>query len=213
MKKKTIKIIYEDKYILVVNKESNLLTISTDNVKDKTLYHKVFEYIKSKNKNNKIFIVHRLDKDTSGLVVFAKSEEVKKILQDNWSKVIRKYFAVVHGVTKDSDTIKSYLRETKTLYCYSSTSGDLAITKYDKIKSSKKFSLLDINILTGKKNQIRVHMKDNNTPIVGDKKYGIADKSKKMLLLAYYLEFAHPFTKEIVKFELNLPTEYKEYFK
>ena len=213
MKKSRIKIIHEDKYILVVYKESNLLTISTDNVKDKTLYHKVFEYIKSKNKNNKVFIVHRLDKDTSGLVVFAKSEEIKKKLQDNWKDVIRKYYAVVHGITKDSDTIKSFIRETKTLYCYSSTSGELAITKYNKIKSNNNYSLLDINILTGKKNQIRVHMKDNKTPIVGDKKYGVPDKSKKMLLEAYYLEFAHPITKEIVKFELNLPSEYKEYFK
>ena len=108
MKNKRLKIVYEDKYILIVNKESNLLTISTDNIKDNTLFNRVFEYIKKKNKNNKIFIVHRLDRDTSGLVLFAKNEIIKKDLQDNWNNVIRKYYAVVHGNTKDNDTIKSY---------------------------------------------------------------------------------------------------------
>ncbi len=213
MKKKKIKIVYEDKYILVVKKESNLLTISTDNIKDNTLFNEVFDYIKSKNKNNKIFIVHRLDKDTSGLIVFAKSEIVKKALQDNWTNVIRKYYAVVHGVTKEKDTIKSYLKETKTFYTYSSKTGSLAITEYNRLMNNKNYSLLDVNIHTGRKNQIRVHMKDNNTPIVGDRKYGIKDNSREMLLLAYYLEFVHPITKENVKFELPLPSKYKEYFK
>ena len=210
--KRKIKIIYEDKYILIVNKERNLLTISTDNIKDNTLYHRVFEYIKSKNKNNKIFIVHRLDRDTGGLIVFAKSESIKKTLQDNWADVKRKYYAVVHGKTKEKDTIKSYLKETKTLYTYSSNNGDLAITEYIRLMTNEKYSLLDINILTGRKNQIRVHMKDNDTPIVGDSKYGIKDKSKSMLLYAYYLEFTHPQNKQIVKIELDLPGEYKRYF-
>ncbi len=211
--KKKLKIIYEDKNIIVVNKESNLLTISTDNIKDNTLFHQVFEYIKSKNKNNKIFIVHRLDRDTSGLIMFAKSEQVKKVLQDNWNNVTRKYYAVVHGVSKESDTIKSYLRETKSLYSYSSKTGSLAITSYKKVSSNKKYSLLDINILTGRKNQIRVHMKDNNTPIVGDKKYGIKDNSKNMLLFAYYLNFNHPISNENIVLELNIPSSFKEYFK
>lgn len=213
MKNKRLKIVYEDKYILIVNKESNLLTISTDNIKDNTLFNRVFEYIKKKNKNNKIFIVHRLDRDTSGLVLFAKNEIIKKDLQDNWNNVIRKYYAVVHGNTKNNDTIKSYINETKTLYSYSSNNGKLAITKYNKIMNNKKYSLLDINILTGRKNQIRVHMKDNNTPIVGDKKYGIKDNNQKMLLNAYYLEFEHPITKEHVVFDTGLPEYFKEFFK
>ena len=112
MRKDRIDIVYEDKFIIVVNKPTHLLTISTDNEKEKTLFHKVINYEKQKNKSNKIFIVHRLDKDTSGLIVFAKSEKVKKLLQDNWDKMarIRGYIAVVEGkVEKREETIKNFI--------------------------------------------------------------------------------------------------------
>lgn len=219
MMKKTdkLKIIYEDKYLLVVDKPNNLLTVSNEKESENTLFHKVYLYIKRKNKNQKIFIVHRLDYDTSGLVVFAKSEKVKKQLQDNWDQVVRKYMAIVHGnLETKSGTIKSYLKMTKTQLVYStndSKNGKLAITSYKTILENKKYSLLDIDIKTGRKNQIRVHLNDLGYPILGDKKYSsIKDKAKRMYLHAYYLEFTHPITNNKLKFELDVPTDFLNTF-
>lgn len=208
-----LKIVYEDKYLLIINKPNNLLTISNSKEKENTLYHKVYLYIKRKNKNNKIFIVHRLDFDTSGLIIFAKSEKVKKILQDNWDNVIRKYMAIVVGkVEKKSDTIKSYLKETKTNLVYSTSdkkNGKLAITTYKRVLTTDKYTLLDISIKTGRKNQIRVHLNDINYPILGDKKYNLnKEKANRMYLHAYYLEFIHPITNQILKFELDVPNDF-----
>ena len=210
-KHQKLKIILEDKNLIAVIKESNLLTISNEKEKENTLFHYVSEYVKKQNKNNKVYIVHRLDKDTSGIVLFAKNKEIKEYLQNNWSNVTRKYYAIVLGKTKDNDTIKSWLKETKTLLTYSSkikNDGKEAITKYTRINYNGKYSLLNIELLTGRKNQIRVHMKDNNTPIIGDKKYGIKDNNF-MFLYAYYLEFIHPKTKEKVILNMPLPNIFK----
>lgn len=218
MRRDRIKILYEDKSIIVVSKPTHLLTISTENEKEKTMFHKVIEYERKKNKNNKIFIVHRLDKDTSGIIVFAKNDRVKKILQDNWDKTKRYYMAIVEGIPKEKEkTIKSYLAENSRLITYSTNEkvGKLAITKYKLIKHSKKYSLLDIEILTGRKNQIRVHMSDNKTPIVGDKKYGsITNPMNRLGLHAYKLVFMHPTLKKEMVIEDKLPLEFKmsDYF-
>ena len=213
MRKDRIKILYEDKSIIVVSKPTHLLTIATQNEKERTMFHKVIEYERKKNKNNKVFIVHRLDKDTSGIIVFAKSEKIKKILQDNWDKTKRYYMAIVEGIPKEQEkTIKSYLAENSRLITYSTneSKGKLAITKYKLIKHSKKFSLLDIEILTGRKNQIRVHMKDNNTPIVGDKKYGSTTNPMNRLgLHAYKIIFKHPITNKEMVIEDKLPKEFE----
>lgn len=209
MKKKKLKIIYEDKYILIVDKPSGMLTISNEKEKYNTLYHEAHEYLKSKN--TKVFIVHRLDKDTSGLVLFAKSEKVKKYLQERWENVERGYVALVNGVVeKDKGIIKSYLKETKSLLVYStndSKNGKLAITEYNKIKNNNKFSLLNINIKTGRKNQIRVHLNDIGHSIVGDKKYGKIKHANinRLCLHANYLEFTHPITKELITIKSDIP--------
>ena len=209
MKKRKLDILYEDKHLIILNKNGNMPTIKCDNYKD-NLYSEVFDYLHKKNQ--KVFVVHRLDKDTSGIVVFAKSERVKESLQNTWDYTERNYIAVVHGITKDKDIIKSYLKETKTLYTYSTNdkSGKYAETSYVRVKSNKQYSLLKINIKTGRKNQIRVHMKDNNTPILGDKKYGKKDGYRKMMLLATELEFMHPITKEHIDIKLDIPNEYKK---
>ena len=183
-KAKDFKIIYEDNNIIVVDKPYNLLTIS--NGKEISLYNLVSEYVKKINKKNKIFIVHRLDKDTSGLVVFAKNIKTKNYLQDNWNKVERRYKAIVSGITKDSAILKNYLKENKNHYVYVSKTGDLAITEYKKIKDINNNSLLDINIKTGKKNQIRVQLSNIGHPILGDRKYGI-NNYKRLCLHAYKL--------------------------
>ena len=213
MKKDKLDIVYEDKSIIVVNKPSHLLTISTDNEKEKTLFHKVLMYEKRKNKNNKVFIVHRLDKDTSGLVLFSKDEKLKYKLQNNWDKEAKRgYVAIVHGKTKDKETLKSYLAETKTLMVYSTDekNGKLAITEYEKIKENKKFTLLKIKIKTGRKNQIRVQLSDNNNPIIGDKKYGKDkfDPLRRLCLHANYLEIVHPVTNKKMVFETEIPKEF-----
>lgn len=215
MKKKKLDILYEDKFIIIVNKSSNLLTIANDKIYEETLYHQVYTYLKQKHKNNKVFIVHRLDKDTSGLVLFAKTEKVKIFLQDNWNNVKRYYYAIVNGlVQKEKDIIKSYLKETKTLLVYSSNdtkNGKLAITEYEVLKKNNKYSLLKIDIKTGRKNQIRVHLNDINHSIVGDKKYGKNNNPLKRLCLhAYYLEFTHPITNEIIKIESKYPKEFNK---
>ena len=202
-------ILYEDKDILVVNKPYNLLTISTEKEKNKTLYNMVSSYVKEKNKNNKIFIIHRLDKDTSGVVMFAKSEKVKNMYQDSWNDLVKNrcYYAIIDGIMKEKEgTIKSYLKEDKNYIVHSSKEGKLAITNYKVLKEKDNLSLLDINILTGRKNQIRVHMKENNTPVLGDSKYG--KKGKRMYLHAYKLELINPKTKKIMKFETEIPKEF-----
>ena len=178
MKKKKLDIIYEDKDIIVINKPSGLLTISTEKEKNKTLFKEVSEYVKKSNPKIKIFIIHRLDKDTSGIVIFAKNQNIKYMYQNAWDKIVLKrgYIAVVNGNLRNNEgRIKSYLKETKTLLVYSSNDkkdGKLAITDYKVIKKTNKYSMIDINIKTGRKNQIRVHMKDLGNPILGDKKYG-----------------------------------------
>jgi len=177
MAKDKLDIIYEDRTMIAVNKPAHLLTIATQDEKFNTLYHKVYEYEKKKNKNNKIFIVHRLDKDTSGIVLFAKSQKLKESLQANWNTLAKKreYIAIVEGkLENDKGRIKEYLTETKSLLTIktSEAKGKLAITDYEVLRKEKNFSVLKINIKTGRKNQIRVAMQGINHPIIGDKKYG-----------------------------------------
>ena len=145
--------------------------------------------------------------------MFAKNEKVKRLLQDNWNQVIRKYMAIIYGkLEKKEDTLKSYLLETKTNLVYStndSKKGKLAITNYKVIYETDKYSLLDINIKTGRKNQIRVAFNDIKHPIVGDKKYYQEKQNTKRLYLhSYYIEFHHPITKQLIKIELEIPTEF-----
>ena len=215
---KNIDIIYEDKDIIVINKPSGLLTVATEKEKNKTAYHLVMEYLKKKNKNNRIFIIHRLDKDTSGIIMFAKNERAKHLYQDNWNDIVKKrcYYAVIDGkMQKKEGTIKSYLKENGNMvYSVKDRSGKLAITEYKVLKERKNISLLDINLKTGRKNQIRVHMKENKTPILGDLKYG--EKSKlinRLALHAYKLELVNPVTKKLLTFEINMPNEFKMLFK
>ena len=203
MKKERLKILFEDKHMIAVYKKSGIPTIKSEKYRD-NLYSLVYDYLHKKNQ--RVFVVHRLDADTSGIVLFAKSEVVKDNLQLNWDNTTREYVAVVHGKTKEKGTIESYLKETKTLLSYSTKdkSGKYARTDYELIDSNKQYSLLKINIKTGRKNQIRVHMKDNNTPIVGDRKYGIKDGYRTMLLEANRLFFVHPITRERINIDIGI---------
>lgn len=214
MVKEKLDIIYEDKELIVINKPAHMLTIATEDEKINTLYHKVYEYLKKKNKNNKVFIVHRLDRDTSGIVLFAKNQKLKELLQANWNEIAitREYLAVVEGFVEPvKKTITEYLKETKTLLTYATkdNSGKEAITEYEVIKRSKAYSTLKINIKTGRKNQIRVAMQNMNHPIIGDKKYGSSKNPlRRICLHASKLEIIHPINKKTYTFETRHPREF-----
>ena len=212
-------ILFEDEHIIVVNKPSGLLTIATAKEKDKTLYHIVREYLVSKNRNARVFIVHRLDKDTSGIVVLAKDEKTKNKLQENWNEYVslREYVAVVHGkLKKEEDRIVQRLKETKTNLVYISRNdeGKEAITNYKVIKENDSYSELSIKIETGRKNQIRVAMATIGNPIVGDKKYGDPkDKESRLFLHANRLKMYYPEIKKDILFETPIPSEFKKLIK
>ena len=211
-------ILFEDDHIIVVNKPSGLLTIATDNEKYNTLYHIVRNYLVSKNKNNRIFIVHRLDKDTSGVILFAKDERTKNMLQDNWNDYVklREYICVVHGKLEEKDNkIINYLAETKTKLVYTTTKdlGVEAITNYEVVKENKEYSLVKVVIETGRRNQIRVTFKELGNPIVGDKTYGIKDNGKRLFLHADKLKLYYPVIGKDILFESKIPAEFKKIMK
>lgn len=209
-------ILFEDNHIIVVNKPSGLLTIGTDKEKEKTLYHIVREYLVSKNKNSKVFIIHRLDKDTSGIVILAKDEKTKKQLQENWNSFVklREYVGVIEGhLEKKEDKIVEYLKETSTNLVYASKNkeGKEAITNYKVIKESKNYSLVEIKIETGRKNQIRVAFQNLYHPLVGDKKYGEKrNKESRLYLHANRLKIYYPEIKKNLLFETKTPKEFSK---
>lgn len=212
-------ILFEDNHLIVVNKPSGLLTIATDKEKEKTLYHMVREYVVGKDKRGRIFIVHRLDKDTSGIVVFAKDEKTKNQLQEHWNEyvMLREYVAVVHGkMIKKKDRIIQYLKETKTnlVYVTKEKDGKEAITNYEVMKETDAYSLLKITIETGRKNQIRVALASINHPIVGDKKYSKEKETENRLYLhANRLKLYYPEIKKELLFETQTPNEFKKIIK
>lgn len=206
-----IDIIYEDENYLVVNKPSGMLTVSTEKEKNRTLYHFVRQYIKEQNKNQKIFIVHRLDRETSGLVLFAKSEDLKRKLQENWELIAlkRKYQAVVSGILeKKENELIDFLKENSQnrVFISHDKTGKRAVTRYKVIRENKN-SLLDIDIETGRKNQIRVQLASINHPILGDMKYGNV-KAKRLFLHANLLTIRDPKTGKLMTFESNTPRDF-----
>ena len=215
-----LKIIYEDAYLIVVEKKEGLLTVSTGNSDETTAFSILKNHVKKGSPQNRIYVVHRLDRETSGVIMFAKNKEVQLILQENWHRIItrRIYVALVEGkVEKGQDSIVSWLTENeKSLKIHSSATdngGQQAITHYRTIKSNDQFSLLEIELETGRKNQIRVHMQGIGHPIVGDKKYGGAPSPIGRLgLHARLLAFYHPISTEIVSFETTVPRNFLSIF-
>ena len=208
-------IIFEDDHLLVVNKPSGLLTIATEKEKERTLYHIVRDYVVSKNPHGRIFIVHRLDRDTSGIVLFAKDGKTKNQLQENWNDYVslREYTAIVCGHPKEeSGQIVQYLKETKTNLVYVSPreDGKKAITNYSVLKTSDKYSMLKVTIETGRRNQIRVAFASKKMPILGDKKYGEKSKVNRLYLHANRLKIYYPVIKKDILFETSIPTEFKK---
>lgn len=212
LKNPKLKIVFEDDHIIVVEKREGLLSVGTDQEKERTAYNILNEYMKEDDSRNRIFLVHRLDKETSGVMMFAKNRQVQELLQTNWNQTIieRSYTAVVDGkIEKKEDTIVSYLTEDKQKRMHSSRinkEGQQSITSYQLIKNNERYSMLKLNLETGRKNQIRVHLQSIGYPIVGDKKYGGSySPIGRMCLHAKTLCFVHPITKETMKFEMPVP--------
>ena len=210
-------IIYEDSNYLVVNKENGLLTISTSSknrLEEDTLYKRVRGYLNKKGEF--AFIVNRIDKETSGLVIFVKNEKLKNMLQKDWNNIVKKrgYIAVVSGVINKSGRIDNYLYEDKMTFSHSTKKGGKrAITNYKPIKINDKYTMLDINIETGRKNQIRVHMSEMGYPIVGDKKYHSKDNKLKRLMLHHYsISLIDPISHKLFEFSSDIPKEFDELF-
>lgn len=204
-------IIYEDDELLVINKSAGMLAIANEKERDMTAYHLAMEYVRDRSSHNRIFIVHRLDRDTSGVLVFAKNEVIKHALQDNWETAakLRSYVAVTEGTPNPREgRIENFLRETESHLVYAAKMGDgkLAVTNYRVRKNNSDYALVDVDIETGRKNQIRVHMSDMGCPIAGDKKYGAGTNPVHRLCLhANKLVIVHPYTDEEMVFEAPVP--------
>ncbi|MDE5904888.1 RluA family pseudouridine synthase [Duncaniella sp.] len=210
-----LKLVYEDDDIIVVNKGYGLLSMGTDKIKEGTAYSILREYLKWQDPRNKLFIVHRLDRDTSGLMVFAKSQEAKDKLQHNWNNMViaRKYLAVVEGRPEPEEgEVRSYLAENSRFEVYSTDKpedGQLAVTRYRTLRSRNGYSLMEVSLDTGRKNQIRVHMKDLGHPIAGDRRYGAKSSPiHRMALHAQTLRFIHPMTRKDMNFSTPVPASF-----
>lgn len=208
-------ILYEDEYLIAIDKPCGLLSISNNKEKEITAYRMVSDYVKKNNKNKYIFVVHRLDQDTSGILMFCKNEKIRDKMQDNWNTIVKKrgYIAIVDGKLSGSDTIHTYLKENKQQFVYSSKNNDgkEAITHYSVIKNNNNYSLLQVFIDTGRRNQIRVHLSERGYPIAGDKKYKCrTNPLKRLCLHADILEFIHPVSKKLIHIECDIPSEFKK---
>lgn len=215
-----LRIVHEDADLIVVEKGSGLLSMASETEKVKTAYNMLSEYVKRSNPKNLIFIVHRLDRETSGLMMFAKNKKIQEILQKDWNNAVieRSYIAIVEGVVdKTEGTVTSWLKENKAMVMFSSQTpddGQKAITHYKLLKTNPNFSMLEVKLETGRKNQIRVQMKDIGFPVTGDKKYGAKlNPIGQMGLHARVLAFKHPVTGKALRFETPIPGKFLKLFK
>ncbi|AHZ85311.1 putative RNA pseudouridine synthase [Bdellovibrio bacteriovorus] len=209
-------ILHEDLDVIVGNKAAGVLTVAAKWDRDNTVHNLLNLYVRKGNpRSNKcVYVVHRLDQATTGVLIFAKTEQVQQFLKDDWKSTIKTYYAIVHGkMPKKSGTITSYLEEDENYVVHSSKDSDkgkLAITEYEVLKETEKFSLLKINLLTGKKNQIRVHLAGEGHPIVGDPKYGKPTTNLKELRLhSASLEFTHPHSKKRITIKAPVPNYFR----
>ncbi len=218
-----ISVIYEDEDFLAVNKPAGLLSVESD--KDtECAYGYALSYMQSAGKNSRPYILHRIDKETSGVLVFAKNIKLHSMLKMHWNEqvTLREYYAVVEGILeKKQDTLTAYLKENKNnlVYVTNDPTGQKAITHYEVMKEMGEYSLLRVRIDTGRKNQIRAQMQALGAPVVGDDKYGrkidgtqVKNPLGRLGLHASKLEFIHPITKEMTAFNAPLPSVFAEYF-
>ena len=219
---KWVRIVYEDAFLLVVEKKEGILTNAIAGDRHENVKAILDDYVKRQNKTFSVHTIHRLDRGTSGLLLFAKRRDIQRIFTDNWQDIVtdRRYVAVVQGVMeRDKGTVTSWLSENRLFVSYSSpydNGGKHAVTHYQTLQRGNGYSLVEFKLDTGRKNQIRVHMSDLHHPIVGDHKYGstvevYGDRSNpvgRSCLHAYRLAFRHPVTGEVLKFETPYPVAF-----
>lgn len=215
---KYVKIVYEDKDLVVIEKSEGILSMASS-PKQYCIKNVLDEYFEKRHFKCTAHVVHRLDRETSGLMIYAKNIETAKMLEENWQEVVydRRYVALLCGEMKEEGgTIKSWLKESKSFITYSSPTdngGKLAITHYHRLRSSKNLSLVEMKLETGRKNQIRVQMADLGHPVAGDLKYGNGyNPIHRLALHAYRLNFIHPKTHENMVFETPIPLEFTKVF-
>ena len=215
-----LSVLYEDRDLLVVDKAAGLLTVSSETVRDRTAYFLLNEYVRKGNSKarHQVFVVHRLDRETSGVLVFAKHDPAKRFLQDEWQGFQKTYCAIVRGSPREKKgLITSYLTENRAHRMYSVTDsrkGKLAKTRYRVVRESPTHSLLDIDLLTGRKNQIRVHLADKGHPVAGDKKYGKKEAGiKRLMLHAVSITLLHPHSKETMTLTAPVPAYFESVMK
>lgn len=209
---KGVELLHEDSDVIVINKPGGLLTMGTERDKSRTAHCILNDYVRKGNSKsrNRVYIVHRLDRDTSGVLIFAKSEAAKRFLQEQWETTTKIYMAIVHGaLVPRQGTISSYLAENGAFNVYSTpdpAKGKLSHTEYTVRKEARGLSLLEIHLLTGRKHQIRVHFAEKGHPLVGDKKYGAVNDSYPALALhARSISFTHPVSGKTLFFETEIP--------
>lgn len=215
-----LQIVYEDDDIIVVNKGYGLLSVGTDRQKKETAYAMLRDYVKRLDPSNKIFIIHRLDQHTSGLMMFARTQQAKEAMQHNWNNMVleRRYVAVVEGKLDPAEgERRSYLAENSEHVVYStdnSDEGKLAVTRYRTLRSSNGYTLVELQLETGRKNQIRVHLSDLGYPIAGDRKYGAKTSPiHRLALHAMTLRFVHPVTRRDMFFTTQVPVPFSKMVK
>lgn len=215
---KYVKIIYEDKDIIVIEKNIGILSMAAT-AKQYCIKTVLDEYFTKRHFKCTAHVVHRLDRDTSGLMIYAKNLEMAKILEDNWKEMVydRRYIALLCGeMEQEGGTVRSWLKDNKAFVTYSSPTdngGKEAITHFHRLNSNKDFSLVEMKLETGRKNQIRVHMADLGHPVAGDIKYGNGrNPIGRLALHAYRLHFIHPRTGEDMQFETPFPRDFTKFF-
>jgi len=204
-------ILYEDRYIIAVEKPSGILSIATDKETSDTFYRAVNHYVQLRSQGReRIFIVHRLDREVSGIMLFAKSQAIQETLQESWSETEKGYCALVEGHPPEKEgTIKNWLKENRIHKVYSCPEGPhakYAVTHYRELKRYPRYALVEIRLETGRKNQIRAHLSELGCPIAGDRKYGATENAIRRLgLHAFSLSFAHPISGKRIKLECPIP--------
>lgn len=211
---KSLKIVYEDESVIVIDKPTGLLSIATDEERSNTAYARLTDYVRKGNPRSpdRVWIVHRLDRETSGLMVFARTEEAKRKLQSNWDAAEKRYLAITEQSPPQKEgTLVSHLDESHPGKVFSAEPGDTtreARTHYRVLKKSGNLTLVELELDTGRRHQIRVQLSDIRCPIIGDEKYNArTDPAKRLGLHACSLRFPHPTTGKPMHFESPLPPE------
>jgi len=212
-----VKVLFEDKWMVVIEKASGLLSVANDTAREKNAYHIMKDYVRHDNPDAELYVCHRLDQYTSGILVFAKDEALMNEMRSNWDFYVkeRKYVCVTENIPpRKEDTIESLLTQNEHLRVHSTndeTVGRLAVTHYKVIQTRGRYALVDVEIFTGKKNQIRVHMSEMGCPIAGDVKYGAeTNPARRLMLHNYRLTFVHPVSGETMRFTLPMPSVFRK---